>query len=130
MKASTVRHSKPKSDVWLHFSVITDEQGVEKVKCNLCPEASQWQSVPNATRMAEHVQSRHKLVVRVKEEPAEQTNSPPSSSRNLALPETDSASLAAESPVSPIGQPAAETKTPSVKKLRSPRLRLTTKLFF
>ena len=84
--------------------------------------------------MAEHVQSRHKLVVRVKEEPAEQMNSPPSSSRNLALPETDrsegssssssvSAPLAVESPISPIAQPAAEPKTPAVKKAKLSDLR-------
>ena len=128
MKASTVRHGKPKSGVWLHFSGSTDEQGVEKIKCNLCPEASQWQSVPNATRMAEHVQSRHKLVVRVKEEPAEQTNSP-SSSRNLALPETDRAFLAAESPYAVWPSMAGVTML-HLLQLLSPRLRLTTNLFF
>ena len=36
MKASTVRHNKPKSGVWLHFSVFTDAFGVQKVKCKLC----------------------------------------------------------------------------------------------
>ena len=83
MKATTVKHYKPKSGARLHFTEYADEGGVLKARCNFCLSGhgkKPWDTVVNATRMAKHLKERHRLEVKpddTETEPEVEPRSPP-----------------------------------------------------
>ena len=80
-----MKHLKPKSGVWLHFTEVTAEGGSKKAQCNLCssgPGKSPWLTVPNATRLAKHLSGKH----RTKPEEDSAQHNPSSSSSTTSSP--------------------------------------------
>ena len=126
MKATTVKHYKPKSGARLHFTEYADEGGVLKARCNLCPSGpgkKPWDTVVNATRMAKHLKERHRLEVKPEDtetEPEVEPRSPPqplisSSPSPFSAPSSPSSSFVNPSP-GPAHSSAAEPSQPALKK--------------
>ena len=126
MKATTVKHHKPKSGARLHFTEYADEGGVLKARCNLCPSGpgkKPWDTVVNATRMAKHLKERHRLEVKPEDtetEPEVEPRSPPqplisSSPSPFSAPSSPSSSFVNPSP-GPAHSSAAEPSQPALKK--------------
>ena len=82
-----MKHLKPKSGVWLHFTEVTAEGGSKKAQCNLCssgPGKSPWLTVPNATRMTKHLSEKPRI--KPEEDSAQHNPSTSSSSSTASSP--------------------------------------------
>ena len=82
-----MKHFKPKSGEWLHFTEVTAEGSSKKAQCNLCssgPGKSPWLTVPNAARMVKHLSEKHKI--KPEEDSAQHNPSSSSSSSTTSSP--------------------------------------------
>ena len=126
--ATTMKHQKPKSGVWLHFTEVIEE-GAKKAQCNLCPAGpgkSPWQTVPNATRMKLHLSEKHKIrcepdTASSLAEPRSSSGSSSASSSSFSLPSPEFKE--SPSPGQNDGQVASQPlRTPASKKQKQEKV--------